>query len=101
MALRWILENRREGQFLGNPIRHFQHLATRMSGHRKELRIYRAWACFYISKHILPSKKFPEDSDQIIKESLVFPTFNEVYSKLNVIGLIGECDHFATTLFPE
>ena len=98
MALRWLLENRRESEFLGNPTRHFQHLATRMSGLRKDLRIFRAWACFYISKCILPSKEFPEDLDQIRKESLVFPDINEVYLKLNVTGLLNECDFFLEAL---
>ena len=98
MALSWLLKNRRNGEFLGNPVLHFQHLATRMSGLRKDLRIYRAWACFYISKYILPSKEFPEDLDQISKESLVFPDINEVYSKLNVTGLLSECDFFLEAL---
>ncbi|RYD63892.1 MAG: hypothetical protein EOP84_33205, partial [Verrucomicrobiaceae bacterium] len=46
-AMVWILQNRPEGPFLGNPVRHFQHLATRVSGERKEIRSWRAWACFH------------------------------------------------------
>ncbi|NIP96039.1 MAG: hypothetical protein GWO24_22415, partial [Akkermansiaceae bacterium] len=33
-AKRWVIENRPGGEFLGNPVRHYQHLATRMSGPR-------------------------------------------------------------------
>lgn len=98
MALRWLLENRRESQFLGNPTRHFQHLSTRMSGPRKELRIYRAWACFYISKLVLPKDEFPEDAEQISKELLIIPTLKEVFSKIKSIALINEEDHLKKAL---
>lgn len=37
-ALRWIITMAKDGDsgFLGNPVRHFQHLASRMSGARAE-----------------------------------------------------------------
>ena len=44
-ALVWMLKHAPEGRFLGNPVRHFLHLATRVRGERAEIRIWRAWAC--------------------------------------------------------
>lgn len=75
-ALGWILENAADGThgFLGNPIRHFQHLATRMSGRNKELRIARAWRCFHIARRILGSSgSFPMDGRQIAREGIFIP----------------------------
>ncbi|MEP2777590.1 MAG: hypothetical protein ABJM75_16150 [Luteolibacter sp.] len=72
-ALEWILENAADGSngFLGNPVRHFQHLATRMSGPRKEVRIARAWRCFHIAKRVLHGKgDFPMDGRQLVREGI-------------------------------
>jgi len=54
-ALRWILEHRVEDHFIGNPRRHFQHLATRMCGPRAEVRTWRAWACWHIACLVDPN----------------------------------------------
>ena len=51
-AAAWVMKNRIEDHFIGNPRRHYQHLATRMVPPRKELRSWRAWACWYFSCHI-------------------------------------------------
>ena len=75
-ALKWILEKSADGNqgFLGNPVRHFQHLATRMSGPRKEVRIARAWKCFHISRRVLEGKgDFPLDGRQIAREGIFIP----------------------------
>mgnify|MGYP001159643841 FL=1 len=100
MALKWFLENRREGQFIGNPVRHFQHLATRMSGPRKELRACRAWCCFFISKHVLPQEEFPEDFGQIYEELLIVPSIEEVYSQIRSLGLRNEHNYFKKSVIP-
>lgn len=64
--------------FLGNPVRHFQHLATRMSGPRKEIRIKRAWKCFYIARQVLQGKgDFPLDGRQIAREGIFIPAEKE------------------------
>lgn len=89
-ALVWFLDNRRGGEFLGNPVRHFQHLATRMNAPRKELRTWRAWACFHIAKSVLPERYYPVDSIQIDKEHLLVPKFEEVLNKLKKLGLTNE-----------
>ena len=78
-ALKWILEKSADGNqgFLGNPVRHFQHLATRMSGPRKEVRIARAWKCFHISRRVLEGKgDFPLDGRQIAREGIFIPREN-------------------------
>ena len=76
-ALRWILEQACDGTcgFLGNPVRHFQHLATRMTGVRREIRIERAWVCFWIVRRVLQDKKnFPMDGRQMVREGIfIFP----------------------------
>ena len=75
-ALEWILGKSAAGTcgFLGNPVRHFQHLATRMSGPRREVRIARAWKCFHIAKRVLEGKgDFPMDGRQIAREGIFIP----------------------------
>ena len=82
----WLLVNRREGQFLGNPRRHFQHLATRMTEPHKKLRAWRAWACWYLSKRVLPEDEFPADWKQIRSEGVVEPVFAQISERLRVLS---------------
>jgi len=75
-ALDWILKRSADGGhgFLGNPVRHFQHLATRMSGSRKEVRIAHAWECFHVAKRVLGQRgDFPLDGRQIAREGIFIP----------------------------
>lgn len=75
-ALEWIIANAADGSngFVGNPVRHFQHLATRMSGARKEIRIERAWKCFHIARRVLQEKgDFPMDGRQMAREGVFIP----------------------------
>jgi len=81
-ALVWFLENRNDEFFIGNPVRHFQHLATRMSGPRSELRSWRAWACFHLAEKILPQGDFPRDDDQISRENLTVPDREDILAAL-------------------
>lgn len=85
-VLVWFLENRPEERFFGNPVRHFQHLATRVRGERKELRSWRAWACFQLSRAALPAREFPPDEEQIVKEGIVFPEWRDVVEKIRESG---------------
>jgi hypothetical protein len=76
-ALEWILENAADGSagFLGNPVRHFQHLASRMSGPRREVRIAHAWKCFHIARRVLAGRgDFPLDGRQIAREGIFIPS---------------------------
>ncbi|MBL9116198.1 MAG: GNAT family N-acetyltransferase [Verrucomicrobiaceae bacterium] len=81
-AIAWLITHRREGQFVGNPTRHFQHLATRMVEPNKELRSWRAWACWHLSRALLPQDVFPGDAVQIRKEGVVEPTREQIRDAL-------------------
>lgn len=75
-ALAWIIIRAADAShgFLGNPVRHFQHLATRMSGPNRDLRVSRAWKCFHLSKRLLEGKgDFPLDGRQIAREGIFIP----------------------------
>lgn len=81
-ALAWYLTHRTDDLFIGNPVRHFQHLASRMSGNHSELRSWRAWACFHLAEEILPPTDYPRDLEQIESEGLKIPFSVEVEKKL-------------------
>jgi len=91
-AIVWICQNAPDGQFLGNPVRHFQHLASRMSpkSPNAPLRTWRAWACFHLSMATLP--EYPRDEEQIIMEQLVIPTFEDTLAALQDTGIRGESE---------
>lgn len=89
-ALRWILEHRREEDFVGNPRRHFQHLATRMSGPRPEVRSWRAWAGWAIARAVNP--KDPADEKQIAEEETVEPELASIAESLERLGWSGEVE---------
>lgn len=74
-ALVWIMRRSTAGNcgYLGNPVRHFQHLASRMSGPRAEIRAWRAWFCLHLAERVLPCGCFPRDGHQIAREGLWIP----------------------------
>lgn len=87
-AMAWLMRHRLPDQFIGNPRRHFQHLATRMSGPRREVRICRAWACWWLARVIDPS--LPADEEQLANEPVTEPTFAEIDEGLREHGHVGE-----------
>jgi|GEM_PF-949648 len=91
-ALVWIMENAASGDhgFMGNPVRHFQHLASRISGPRAEIRSWRAWLCFHLAEKTLPG--FPRDGGQIAREGLWIPGVQRVVHEVAKRGWLGECD---------
>lgn len=91
-ALAWMLGRRPGGRFLGNPVRHFQHLATRVRGGRREARSWRAWACFHGAERMLPAAEYPRDERQIEREAITVPTQEEVHAGLDRVGWPGEVD---------
>lgn len=95
-AMRWIMEQRDEAHFIGNPRRHFQHLATRMVEPRRELRAWRAWACWVIAGEVFPD--FPGDRVQWEKEGIVEPTTSEILDRLAEGGLPRESERFRESL---
>ena len=98
-ALAWILETASNGHcgYLGNPVRHFQHLASRMSGPRAEIRSWRAWVCFHLAEKILNRADYPRDGEQIAREGLWIPNHQRALDEVAKHGWPGECG--ATTLF--
>lgn len=91
-ALVWILRQAADGQsgFLGNPVRHFQHLASRVSGPRAEVRSWRAWVCFHLAERHLGAEKFPRDGDQLAREGLWVPGFQRACGEVERRGWNGE-----------
>ena len=89
-AKRWVMLNCPSGEFLGNPVRHYQHLATRMSGPRTELRRWRAWGCFHLAEAVLPVEANLRDEHQITDEQIVIPSLEQVLDSLEGLGLPGE-----------
>ncbi|MFT5192947.1 MAG: hypothetical protein ACI957_006008 [Verrucomicrobiales bacterium] len=92
-AVRWVMENRPddlETHFIGNPRRHYQHLATRMVPPRRMQRRWRAWACWYIAAQVLPETEFPGDALQIREEGVMEPSFEDIGEGLEMHGIIGE-----------
>jgi len=95
-AVEWILKERpdKSGQFLGNPRRHWQHYASRLTPNNSlaapALRVARSWACWALAGYLLPANEFPNDQEQINRENLQLPSRQEIYSSLDKEGLEGE-----------
>ena len=89
-AMFWVLSSKREGDFVGNPRRHFQHLATRMVEPRRELRSWRAWACWVFACSLFPD--CPADIQQIEEEGIVEPTREQIREALSRLGIPGEAE---------
>ena len=87
-AVSWLLRHHQADQFIGNPRRHWQHLATRMSGPRSELRTWRAWACWWLARLELP--ELPADTLQLEQENIREPSPEEIEARLIQLGLPGE-----------
>jgi hypothetical protein len=87
-AMAWVLRHRQPDQFIGNPRRHFQHYATRMSGPRREARIWRAWACWWLAWTIDPA--LPADEEQLATEPIHEPLLSEIEAGLEHHGHPGE-----------
>jgi len=83
-AITWILATTPKDVFLGNPRIHFQHLADRLGEPRKIQRSYRAWACWYLSRIVLPT--LSSDPKHQVKE----PTKEEIIQQLKIEGISGE-----------
>ncbi|MCF6310968.1 MAG: hypothetical protein L3J39_00810 [Verrucomicrobiales bacterium] len=89
-AMAWVMLHREEDQFIGNPRRHFQHLATRMVEPRKARRVARAWACWWMACRIFPD--YPADQKQIEQEGVVEPSRADIILMLEAEGIDGEVE---------
>lgn len=98
-AVAWILRNHFEEEFIGNPRRHWQHLATRMSGPRPELRTWRAWACWALARRWMP--EMPADEKQIAEEGVVEPTLRMIEEEIGSRGWDREVSEWKAALAGE
>jgi hypothetical protein len=91
-ALMWMMRRAADGGcgFLGDPVRHFQHLASRMSGPRAEPRAWRAWLCMHLARHVLPCSEFHADGPQLAREGLWVPSWSRALSAIATCGWPGE-----------
>ncbi|MEO7099450.1 MAG: hypothetical protein ABI162_08820 [Luteolibacter sp.] len=91
-ALVWIMETAASGEhgYMGNPVRHFQHLASRMSGPRAEIRSWRAWLCFHLAEKTLNTSEFPRDGEQLVREGLWIPGIQRALHEVAERGWEGE-----------
>lgn len=98
-AIIWIIQNSPNDQFLGNPVRHFQHLATRMNMKQPnaELRIWRAWACLHLAEKC-SKPHFPRDQEQIKKENLTIPSIDDTLRKITQLSDPAEAEFLAMLL---
>lgn len=85
-AKSWIMAASRSGSaFLGNPVRHYQHLATRMNNVNPVPRRWRAWACFHLAEAVL-GPGYERDARQVELECIVIPTPEETEDGLRRAG---------------
>jgi GNAT superfamily N-acetyltransferase len=97
-AMIFFMRERRDGQFIGNPRRHFQHLATRMVEPNKALRTWRAWACWYAAKSLLSEDEFPADAKQIRQDGLFEPTFSTIRDQLLALSPANDVEVWERSL---
>ncbi len=76
--------------YLGNPVRHFQHLASRVVGPRAEIRAWRAWVCFHMAEEILGRIAFPRDGIQLVREGLWIPQRSRAVAEVTARGWNAE-----------
>jgi len=87
-AAAWVMLAREAEHFIGNPRRHYQHLATRMVEPRLEQRRWRAWACWAMACRVFPD--YPADEKQLAEEGIVEPQVDEIRENLERFGIAGE-----------
>ena len=88
-AMGWFLREVPPDVFIGNPRVHFQHYAGRMNEPRREQRRWRAWACWHLSRLVLPH--LPPDPKHVITE----PAPGEIAERLSLFGHPGETELWA------
>lgn len=89
-AIRWVVAENREQQFIGNPRVHYQHLADRVKG--ASIKKWRAWACWAIIRNLSPH--LPPDP----KHEVIEPSLEEIESALATHGLKQEIDWWQQAL---
>ncbi len=85
-ALVWLLHYATPAALVGNPRVHFQHYAGRLRGPREDARRARAWACWALTRVVLPH--LPNDPNHAVTE----PDFAEIMGQLRTHGWPGEAE---------
>ncbi len=85
-AMAWFLARTPPDVFIGNPRMHFQHLADRMGEPRREQRSTRAWACWVITRAVLPHLSGDPRHD------VAEPSESDVARALEAHGVPGEVE---------
>jgi hypothetical protein len=83
-AMAWFLQHTPVDVFIGNPRVHFQHYADRMNEPRRDLRRWRAWACWALTRRLRP--EWPADP----RHAVIEPSEDEIAAELDFHGLPGE-----------
>ena len=94
-AMAWFLTHTPPDVFIGNPRVHFQHYADRMNEPRRDLRRWRAWACWALTRRLRP--EWPADPRHAVAE----PSEHEIAAALTTLGLPGECPLWTKVLTGE
>lgn len=99
-ALIWILKYPPPKGFIGNPVRHFQHLAARIRiKARNDLaRRYRAWICFHLAEQALDPCNFPRDDVHLQKDKLLIPAPSSLLDQLAPLAWPGEIEELPAIL---
>lgn len=91
-AMAWMLREVPRDLFCGNPRVHFQHYADRMNEPRRDLRRWRAWACWGLTRRVRP--ELAGDPRHAVRE----PELAEIGAGLEAWGLPGEADRWREVL---
>ncbi|MCH6256952.1 hypothetical protein MLD52_10365 [Puniceicoccaceae bacterium K14] len=91
-ALAEMLKESPQEVFIGNPRVHFQHYADRLGPPRKEVRKWRAWACWAITRTICPD--LPADP----KHDVIEPKTEAIDENLKTLGHPNESQLWKSAL---
>jgi hypothetical protein len=91
-ALVWLLRHATPAALVGNPRVHFQHYAGRLRGPRATARRWRAWACWALTRAVLPH--LAGDPKHPVTE----PTSDQIATHLRDYGWPGETERWQATL---
>lgn len=83
-AMAWILSETPTGVFIGNPRVHFQHYADRLKEPRKNIRKWRAWACWAVTRVVLPNLQADP------RHEVAEPSLEQIAEQLEKLGHVGE-----------
>ena len=91
-ATAWMMRRGSREAFVGNLRVHFQHYADRMNEPRREVRRWRAWGCWALTRSVLPD--LPGDPRHAVEE----PTLAAISDGLHRHGMPGEEEIWAAVL---